>query len=192
MGWTRRQHDPDWEPDGTITVFDNNMHRGESRILRFDPAADDPPEVILDGREYDFYTWIRGNHQTTDGDTILVTSPQQGRVFEVDEDGQVVFELINAYGKGSDERLVLSNAIRLPNDYFNEGVFELVRAITFLIVILAALPANAYVGPGLGAGLIAAISGFFIALGLALYAVLWLPVRRMMRKKPKKDGDNPR
>lgn len=124
MGWMRRQHDPDWEADGTITVFDNNMHRGESRILRFDPATDDPPEVVLDGRDYDFYTWIRGNHQTTDEGTIIVVSPQQGRAFEVDGDGEVIFELINVYGESSDERLVLSNAIRLPNDYFNEGVFE--------------------------------------------------------------------
>lgn len=65
------------------------------------------------------------------------------------------------------------------------------RAVTFLIVMLAALPAQAYVGPGLGAGLIAAITGFFIALGLALYAVFWFPIKRMMRKKPKGDKNNP-
>ena len=63
------------------------------------------------------------------------------------------------------------------------------RTVTFLIVMLAALPAQAYVGPGLGAGLIAAVSGFFIAVALALYAVFWLPVKRMIRKKPK-DSSN--
>ena len=55
---------------------------------------------------------------------MLVTSSQQGRVFEVDEDGEVVFELVNVLGESFDERLVLSNAIRLPSDYFSEGVFE--------------------------------------------------------------------
>jgi hypothetical protein len=124
MGWMRRQHDPDWEADGSITIFDNNMHRDASRILRFDPASSGPPEVILEGRDYDFYTWIRGNHETTDAGTILVTSPQQGRVFEVDEDGEVVFELLNVHGDSMNQRLVLSNAVRLPRDYFNEGVFD--------------------------------------------------------------------
>ena len=59
------------------------------------------------------------------------------------------------------------------------------RGIAFLIAILFALPAQAYVGPGLGAGMIAAVAGFLIALALALYAVIWFPLKRLVRKKQK-------
>ncbi|MEM9435138.1 MAG: arylsulfotransferase family protein [Pseudomonadota bacterium] len=124
IGWMRRQHDPDWEPNGTISVFDNNMHRGISRILSFDPSNYGPPSVILDGQEFGFYTWIRGNHQQMADGSILVTSSQEGRIFEVDNDGNVVFEFINAFGDTGNERLTLSNAIRLPIDYFHKGAFD--------------------------------------------------------------------
>jgi hypothetical protein len=124
IGQTRRQHDPDWGRDGRISVFDNNMHRGWSRIVRLDPGADRAADTALAGEDYDFYTWIRGNHQVTPSGSTLVTSPQQGRVFEVDEDGEVVFEFINRYADSNDQRFSVSNAVRLPRDYFQEGAFD--------------------------------------------------------------------
>jgi hypothetical protein len=62
QGLTRRQHDPDWNDRGTITIFNNNMHRGYSNIIELNPFTYEY-NIIVDGREYDFYTRIQGKHQ---------------------------------------------------------------------------------------------------------------------------------
>lgn len=43
----------------------------------------------------------------------------------------------------------------------------------------------AYIGPGLGAGAVAAILGLIGAFFLGLFAILWYPVKRMIKGKKK-------
>ncbi|MCB2227045.1 MAG: aryl-sulfate sulfotransferase [Desulfarculaceae bacterium] len=118
QGLVRRQHDPDWDPDGTISVLNNNMHRDWSSIVEIDPRTYQS-RVLLDGKKYGFYTHIQGKHQMLPDGGILITSPQQGRVFEVDRAGKVVFELLNVYD--DEGRLLnISEALSLPLDYFKE------------------------------------------------------------------------
>lgn len=51
--------------------------------------------------------------------------------------------------------------------------------------------AQAYIGPGLGAGTIAIVLGFLGSIFLALFAVLWYPLKRIIKKiKGKKREDN--
>ena len=51
---------------------------------------------------------------------IAISSPQQGRVFEVDESGEVVFEFVNRY---DDKRtLIVSELLTLPLDYFGDNL----------------------------------------------------------------------
>ena len=45
----------------------------------------------------------------------------------------------------------------------------------------AAGPAAAYLGPGLGAGTLAIILGFFASIFLALVAVFWYPIKRLIK-----------
>ena len=54
--------------------------------------------------------------------------------------------------------------------------------------IIFAAPAAAYTGPGLGAGVIAVVIGFFASIFVALFAVVWYPIKRLL-KKSKKTGD---
>lgn len=122
-GHMRRQHDPDWQPDGTISIYDNNMHRGASHIIRIDPDRPHEVETIVDGTESGFYSWQQGKHQITEAGTVLVSSPQQGRVLEYDAAGNVVFEFINAYDGGDEHRLFVTQAIRIPETYFEDGAF---------------------------------------------------------------------
>ena len=42
--------------------------------------------------------------------------------------------------------------------------------------------AQAYVGPGLGAGTLALVLGFIGSIFLALFAVLWYPFKRVLQK----------
>lgn len=121
-----RQHDPDFLPDGTISVFDNNMHGGFSRIVRIDPTTR-RYEVLFEGsKEVPFYTWIRGKHEHLPNGNILVTEPQGGRAFEVDRAGNVVWEYRNAFDAG--RNLVINKAMSLPRDFFEPDAFATCNA----------------------------------------------------------------
>lgn len=117
MGPWRRQHDPDWQQDGRITVYDNNMHRSPSRIVAISPQTFQT-EVLANGTDLDFYSWNRGKHQITPGGNLLITIPNQGRVIELDQDGEIVFEFLNSFDQGSNENLLVSEALYLPEDFF--------------------------------------------------------------------------
>lgn len=119
QGLTRRQHDPDWNhPAGDITIFNNNMHRGFSTIVQIDPVTY-AHDILIDGEDYNFYTWWRGKHQRLPNGGFIITSADQGRVFETDKEGNITFEMINAY-KHKEAYLVLSEARFLPKDFFKD------------------------------------------------------------------------
>lgn len=58
---------------------------------------------------------------------------------------------------------------------------------TALALTLVVLPqaGHAYIGPGLGAGAIAAVLGTVAAIFMAFVALLWYPMKRMLRKRTK-------
>lgn len=117
MGPWRRQHDPDWQQDGRITVYDNNMHRSPSRIVAISPQTFQT-EILANGTDLDFYSWNRGKHQITPGGNLLITIPNQGRVIELDRNGEIVLEFLNSFDHGSNENLLVSEALYLPEDFF--------------------------------------------------------------------------
>lgn len=119
-GW-RRQHDPDWQADGTITIFNNNMHRDVSTLIKIDPKTYEQ-SVIYDGSEEGFYTWMRGKHEILENGHIALSSPQQGRVFEVNSLGEVVFEFVNLYD--DNHSMLVSELVTLPLDYFDSSTFK--------------------------------------------------------------------
>jgi hypothetical protein len=47
-------------------------------------------------------------------------------------------------------------------------------------MVIAPLQAQAYIGPGLGLGLAAAVIGFLVAIILLLVGLIWLPIRRIL------------
>lgn len=65
---------------------------------------------------------------------------------------------------------------------------------SFLLMALAAAPADAYIGPGAGAGAIAVVLGFIASVFLAFVAILWYPIKRILKKRKargeKKDNGN--
>jgi membrane associated rhomboid family serine protease len=62
-----------------------------------------------------------------------------------------------------------------------------IKINTFLIlfIFIIAFPANAYIGPGLGVGAIGAIFGFIVSIFIALFAILWYPIKRIVKRKRK-------
>lgn len=69
------------------------------------------------------------------------------------------------------------------------------KSILFLFLFLISFPSYAYIGPGMGGGVIAAIIGFFAAILLALWGILYYPIKRALKnrkdkKKSQKDTNN--
>jgi hypothetical protein len=134
------QHDPDWQPDGRITIYNNNQprkglftkngnyikkktflyERDYSNIVSIDPSTFST-EVVIDGKVVDFFSGTRGKHQVLPNGNVLITSTNQGRVLEVSPQNEIVFEFINLYSTETNKNLPVSEAIFLPEDFFNEG-----------------------------------------------------------------------
>lgn len=128
----RRQHDPEFNADGTLTVFNNNIYRlalgpndrgrpdtpRVSNIVRIDPRTR-RTEVAFGQREgQEFLTVIRGKHEPTPEGGFLITEFEGGRVFEVDAEGRIVWEYVNRY---DDEQVLEITGARLyPPSYFSE------------------------------------------------------------------------
>lgn len=60
-------------------------------------------------------------------------------------------------------------------------MWRILTPIAFLLI--SAEPALAYMGPGVGAGLIATILGILTAIVLALFAVVYYPLKRLLKPK---------
>lgn len=57
------------------------------------------------------------------------------------------------------------------------------------LTLLIAVPCHAYVGPGLGAGVLTAIAGIVVSVLAAILAVVYYPIKRALRKKKKSNRD---
>lgn len=60
------------------------------------------------------------------------------------------------------------------------------KSILLLSLFLISLPSYAYIGPGMGGGVIAAIVGFFAAILLGLWGILYYPIKRALKKRKDK------
>ena len=111
-----RQHDPDFQPDGIITVFDNRLDLGQSQIIKIDPQNGEWASLFRGSGEIPFYTRMRGQHQVLENGNLLLTAANSGRVLEVSPDGNLVWEFQNVF----DERRngVVSMAVLVPEDFF--------------------------------------------------------------------------
>ena len=88
-------HMPTMLESGNILVFDNGVDSGNSRILEIEPLSGeivwlfegDPPES--------FFSKRRGSNQRLPNGNTLICQSEEGRVFEVDAAGELVWEFWN-------------------------------------------------------------------------------------------------
>jgi len=112
----KAQHQPVLLESGRILLFDNAGADGKSRIYEFDPESGDvtwdyrgPTARPLDSPE-------AGTVQRLDNGNTLITESEQGRAFEVNTDGEIVWEFASPHRAGPNMELVatLFEVIRLP------------------------------------------------------------------------------
>ena len=111
--------------DGHILLFDNRGRtyqaedgEGWSRVVELDPLTrkivweyrSDPPE--------DFYSHSRGTAARLDNGNTLISSSNQGRVFEVTPAGEIVWEYRTPHRDGEGHRAVL-RAQRYPASFID-------------------------------------------------------------------------
>ena len=60
------------------------------------------------------------------------------------------------------------------------------RSILCLSLFLISMPSYAYLGPGLGGSGIVVVIGFFAAIFLALWGILYYPIKRALKKRKDK------
>ena len=95
------QHHATVSANGRVLVYDNGMHRLQdlaySRIVEVDPS-DDRLRVLYQGepREQFFSAHISGVTRLGSGN-LLATEGASGRVFEVNRQGQVVWEWVSPF-----------------------------------------------------------------------------------------------
>ena len=56
---------------------------------------------------------------------------------------------------------------------------------TFILFLIMTSHSNAYLGPGMGAGVIMATLGFVVAIFAALFGLIWFPIKRLLQKRKK-------
>ena len=60
------------------------------------------------------------------------------------------------------------------------------KSILMITLFLISMPIYAYIGPGMGGGVLAAILGFFAAILLGIWGVLYYPIKRALKKRKEK------
>ena len=60
------------------------------------------------------------------------------------------------------------------------------KTLLFLSIFIISIPSYAYIGPGMGGGVIAAVIGFFAAILLGIWGILYYPIKRALKKRKDK------
>jgi hypothetical protein len=53
--------------------------------------------------------------------------------------------------------------------------------VSIALVVLAPLTANAYIGPGVGAGVVATVLGILAGIMMLIVGVVWYPIKRLYK-----------
>lgn len=124
-----RQHDPEYLPDGRISIFNNNVYRTVypdevldlstppvSNITAVDPESGEVEVLFGEAPGQEMLSAIRGQHEIRPGGGMVITEFDGGRVIETDATGKVVWEYVNAFD--ADSVGEITNADVYPPGYF--------------------------------------------------------------------------
>jgi hypothetical protein len=93
------QHDPDVLPNGHVLLFDNYGHyekpEGASRVIEFDPRTMEIVWQYAGSAEWPFASAIRSSQQRLANGNTLITESSGGRILEVTQGGDIVWQFVN-------------------------------------------------------------------------------------------------
>jgi hypothetical protein len=114
-------HDPQMLDNGHMTLFDNQALHGAmrgSRVIEFDPADSQIVWQYRGSEETPFFSSAFSRQQVLPNDNVLIVEAHGGRVFEVNQAGEIVWSYVNPVRAGQDEELipVVTDAVRYPRE----------------------------------------------------------------------------
>jgi len=64
-------------------------------------------------------------------------------------------------------------------------MYKLILTTSFILFFVNS-SSHAYLGPGVGGGIIAATIGIIIAILAALFGLIWFPIKKLLKKRKEK------
>lgn len=112
------QHDATILDDGNVMLFDNESAPGVSAVEIYDPATAAEVWRFAGAADRPFYSRTCGTSQRLPGGNLLITESDNGRAFEIDPDGETVWEFFNPHRAGEHGEYIatLFEVLRLPPD----------------------------------------------------------------------------
>ena len=66
----------------------------------------------------------------------------------------------------------------------------MLKIILILFFLISSINfAHAYLGPGVGFGILAETLGIIVAIFAALFGILWYPIKKLIKKKKEREND---
>lgn len=127
------QHDPDILPNGHVLLFDNYANYsdvdGVSRVIEFDPRSMQIVWQYAGNAERPFESRIRGDQQRLANGNTLITESSGGRILEVTQGGEIVWEFVNPVrgGEGGKQIPIVSWAQRLDPSELDPTLLRMPR-----------------------------------------------------------------
>lgn len=105
----RLPHDPDPLDNGNLLIFDNCFARGShqgSRVIEFDPRTGDIVWEYAGSSEAPLRSDIRSCQQRLANGNVLINESDYGRLLEVTENGEIVWEFVHPVRGGEGDSLI--------------------------------------------------------------------------------------
>lgn len=109
-GFWSQQHDPDPLENGNILIFDNLGYSGaggRSRIAEFSPKTGEIVWQYTGSEAHPFFTRRRGKQTPLPNGNVLVNENLAGRMFEVNRQGEIVWEFYNPVRTVEDDQVYI-------------------------------------------------------------------------------------
>ncbi len=105
LGELAHPHDPHQLPNGNLLIFDNGAHRpgvdvNVSLVIELNPKTREIVWEYKGSPPSDFYSAVCSGTQRLPNGNTLICAATQGRIFEITEKGEIVWEFVSPfYGK---------------------------------------------------------------------------------------------
>lgn len=124
-GEIQAQHDSTMLPNGNIQIFDNGLYRNQSRVIELDPIS---MEIIWEYTDSDFFTSSRGGVQLLPNGNRLITESNDGRIFEIDSNKEIVWEYFSSQNENnSDKRVRIIHMKKYSKNFINQIIEDIER-----------------------------------------------------------------
>ncbi|HNW39610.1 MAG TPA: arylsulfotransferase family protein [Candidatus Omnitrophota bacterium] len=109
-------HYPTLIENNNILIFDNGYQRGYSRIVELNPLTKNIVWEYRTNPPSRFFSKNRGSNQKLPNGNILITESDNGRAFEITQDGEIVWEFYSPQIRiATKERQALYRVMRITN-----------------------------------------------------------------------------